>query len=149
MQATEILTSLRSENRTQAVLRPQRLDNCCLLRGNLTILTSLRSERPELLSKVQTKQGDRGGGWGRADNSLRSERSGTATETEQETNKTRRQEEGHKHEVREGGVRVALTERPGTTKGGFRVRQTTQRGTTGEQTRKGNVRNHTNGFRYW
>ena len=33
-------------------------------------------------------------------------------------------------------MRVALTERPGTTKGGFRVRQTTQRGTTGEQTRK-------------
>ena len=32
--------------------------------GNLTILTSLRSERPELLSKVQTKQGDRGVGCG-------------------------------------------------------------------------------------
>jgi hypothetical protein len=140
MQATEILTSLRSEKPNASSFKAPAIGQLLFVEeGSLTILTSLRSERPELLSKVQTKQGDRGvGGGGRADNpdqsAVREIRHRNRNRTRNKT--TRRQKEGHKHEVREGGVRVALTERPGTTKGGFRVRQTTQRGTTGEQTRK-------------
>ena len=91
MQATEILTSLRSEKPNASSFKAPAIDNCCLFKGgSLTILTSLRSERPELLSRDQTKQGDWGERVGAALTtltSLRSERSGTATETEQETRK--------------------------------------------------------------
>ena len=164
MQATEILTSLRSEKPNASSFKAPAIGQLLFVEeGSLTILTSLRSERPELLSKVQTKQADRGlGGGGRADNPDQSAaREIRHRNRNRKRNKqTRRQEKGHKHEVREGGVRVALTtltslrsERPGTTRGGFGVRQTTQCGATGEQTRQtkrgGNVKYHTNRFRYW
>ena len=61
--------------------------------------------------------------------SLRSERSGTATETDQEERKHGGKKK-HKNEERRRGVKVALTtltslrsERPGTTRGGVEVRK--------------------------
>ena len=65
MQATEILTSLRSEKPNASSFKAPAIGQLLFVEeGSLTILTSLRSERPELLSKVQTKQADRGVGGG-------------------------------------------------------------------------------------
>ena len=87
MQATEILTSLRSEKPNTSRFKAPAVESGWLLEGrSLTILTSLRSERPELLLRTRPM-----GDWGKGDGaalttltSLRSERSGTATETDQE-----------------------------------------------------------------
>ena len=96
MQATEILTSLRSEKPNTSRFKAPAVESGWLLEGrSLTILTSLRSERPELLLRTRPM-----GDWGKGDGaalttltSLRSERSGTATETDQEREKGTNQED--------------------------------------------------------
>ena len=131
MQATEILTSLRSEKPNTSRFKAPAVESGWLLEGrSLTILTSLRSERPELLLRTRPM-----GDWGKGDGaalttltSLRSERSGTATETDQEERRHGNEKKVQTKKTRRG-VRVALTtltslrsERPGTTRGGGRGR---------------------------
>ena len=106
MQATEILTICGQKNRTQAGLRPPQLKSGWLLKGrSLTILTSLRSERPELLLRTRPT-GDWGKGGGAALTtltSLRSERSGTATETDQGKRRPGNEKRAPKQEDDKGG----------------------------------------------
>ena len=146
MQATEILTSLRSEKPNTSRFKAPAVESGWLLEGrSLTILTSLRSERPELLLRTRPM-----GDWGKGDGaalttltSLRSERSGTATETDQEERRHGNEKKVQTKKTRRG-VRVALTtltslrsERPGTTGEGVRVGQTAEREAMGGQKRGG------------
>ena len=153
MQATEILTSLRSEKPNTSRFKAPAVVSGWLLEGrSLTILTSLRSERPELLLRTRPM-----GDWGKGDGaalttltSLRSERSGTATETDQEEGRHGNEKKGQTKKTRKG-VRVALTtltslrsERPGTTGEGVRVGQTAEREAMGGQKREGVKRRPSN-----
>ena len=106
MQATEILTSLRSEKPNTSRFKAPAVESGWLLEGrSLTILTSLRSERPELLLRTRPM-----GDWGKGDGaalttltSLRSERSGTATETDQEERRHGNEKKGTNQEDKKGG----------------------------------------------